>query len=81
VADLVAVVKSSASGPIFVLAVLGCFALAFGVAYVFEVAMIWLLEIRLRMPYIDVAKFAITTWRAIASLLLAVLLCIWISRR
>jgi hypothetical protein len=63
------------------MALVGCFALAFGVAYLVELALIWLLEIRLRMPYLDVANFLATIWRSLASLAVAVLLCIWLIRR
>jgi hypothetical protein len=66
---------------LFVLALIGCFALAFGTAFVFESMLIWLLEIRLRLPYESVANFMVTMLRTVASLSIAVLLCIWLSRR
>jgi hypothetical protein len=73
--------RGSPSRALVVLAVIGCFALAFGMAYLFEILLIWLLEIRLRMPFADVAVFMVTMWRALASLAVAALLCIWLSRR
>ena len=62
------------------MAVIGCFALAFGAAYLLELFMIWVLEIRLRLPYIDVANVMVTTWRALASLAVALLMCMWLKR-
>lgn len=73
--------KPAISGPIFVLAVIGCFALAFGGAYALEYFLIWLLEIRFRLPYTDVANILVTGWRALAALAWALLLCMWIRSR
>jgi hypothetical protein len=81
VARVVALMKTSVSRPLFALAVVGCFALAFGVAYVVELALIWFLEIRLGMWWTNIAGVMVTIWRGIASLAVALLLCIWMTRR
>ena len=62
---------AGAEAPPLVLALIGCFALAFGTALVFELMLIWLLEIRLRLPYESVANFLVTMWRTVASLSIA----------
>jgi hypothetical protein len=66
---------------LFVLALVGCFVLAFGAAYVFEVMLGWLLQVWLRMGYTEMLLMFVYIWRTIAALAVAALLCIWLSRR
>lgn len=67
---------------LFVLALIGCFALAFGAASALDLVFLWFFETRLKaMSFVDTVRWIEFIWRTIAALAVAVLLCIWLRRR